>query len=93
MEFQYILGRVLTAEEFRRMVDISPDYLKPILRCASYRSERKTETLGLTWERVDLRAGFIRRREDDSKTGDRRSIPVGCELRDELNGLPLALNS
>jgi integrase len=88
-----ILDRVLTAEEFRRMVNLSPDYLKPIVLCAYYTGMRKAEILGLTWGRVDLKAGFIRLREVDTKTGERRSIPIGRELRDVLQSLPLALDS
>jgi integrase len=88
-----ILDRVLTAEEFRRMVDLSPDYLRPILTCAYYTSMRKAEILGLTWDRVDLKVGFIRLREVDTKTRERRSIPIGRELRNALRGLPLALDS
>ena len=61
-----ILDRVLTDEEFRRMVDLSPDYLRSILTCAYYTSMRKAEILGLTWDRVDLKAGFIRLREIDT---------------------------
>jgi integrase len=88
-----ILDRVLTAEEFQRMVDLSPDYLKPILICAYFTGMRKAEILGLTWDRVDLKAGFIRLREVDTKNKERRSIPLGRELRDVLQGIPLALDS
>jgi integrase len=87
-----ILDRVLTAEEFQRMVDLSPDYLKPILTCAYYASMRKAEILGLTWDRVDLKVGFIRLRQVDTKTRERRIIPIGRELRDTLQSLPLALD-
>jgi hypothetical protein len=43
-----ILDRVLTAEEFHRMVDISPDYLKPTVLCAYSTGMRMAEILGLT---------------------------------------------
>jgi integrase len=84
--------RILTAEEFQRMVDVSPDYLKPVLACAYYPGMRKAEILGLTWDRIDLKAGFIRLREVDPKADERRSIPIGRELRDTLQSLPLALD-
>jgi integrase len=87
-----ILDRVLTAEEFQRMVDLSPDYLKPVLICAYHTSMRKSEILELTWDRVDLKAGFIRLREVDTKTGERRSIPIGREVREVFQGLPRALD-
>ena len=87
-----ILDRVLTAEEFQRMVNFSPEYLKPVLVCAYHTSMRKSEILELTWDRVDLKAGFVRLREADTKTSERRIIPIGRELREVLQSLPLALD-
>ena len=55
-----IRDRVLTAEEFQRMLDASLEYLKPILHCAYHTGMRLGEILELTWDRVDLKAGFIR---------------------------------
>ncbi len=72
-----IRDRVLTAEEFDRMLEASPDYSKPILLCAYYTGMRKAEILHLTWDRVDLKAGFIRLKGADSKTGERCSVPIG----------------
>jgi integrase len=43
-----IRDRILTAEEFHRMLNGSPDYLKPILPCAYYTAMRRGEILGLT---------------------------------------------
>ena len=54
---------------------------------------RKGEILGLTWDRVDLKAGFIRLKGTDTKTGEARSIPIGRELRDVLQSLPIALDA
>ena len=53
---------------------------------------RKAEIVGLTWDREDLKGGFIRLREVDTKTSERRSIPVGRELRDLPQSLPLAVD-
>jgi len=39
-----------------------------------------------------LKAGFIRLKEADTKTGERRSIPIGRELREVLQSLPLTLD-
>jgi integrase len=62
-----IRDRVLTAEEFQRMLDASPEYLKPILHCAYHTGMRRGELLELTWDRVELRAGFIRLKDIDTK--------------------------
>jgi integrase len=72
-----IRDRVLTAEEFQRMLDASPGYLKPILHCAYYNGMRRGEILEWTWDRVDLKAGFIRLKETDIKIDAARSIPIG----------------
>jgi integrase len=87
-----IRDRVLSAEEFQRMVDASPDYLKPVLICAYYTGMRKGEILRLTWDRVDLKAGFIRLKDMDTKTGQGRSIPIGRELLEALQHLPIVLD-
>jgi integrase len=79
-----IRDRVLTAEEFQRMLDASPGYLKPILQCAYYTGMRRGEILALTWDKVDLKAGFIRLKDTDTKTDEARSIPIGRELREVL---------
>ena len=88
-----IRDRVLTAEEFQRMFDASPDYLKPILHCAYYTGMRRGEILALTWDKVDLKAGFIRLKDTDTKTDAARRIPIGRELRDVLSRLPVALDA
>jgi integrase len=54
---------------------------------------RKGEILGLTWDHVDFKAGFIRLKGSDTKTKETRSIPLGRELREVLQGLPIALDS
>lgn len=88
-----IRDRVLTAEEFQRMLVASPEYLKPILHCAYHTGMRRGEILELTWDRVDLKGGFIRLKDTDTKTDAARNIPIGRELREVLMHLPVALNS
>jgi integrase len=88
-----IRDRVLTAEEFQRILDASPEYFKPILHCAYHTGMRRGEILALTWDRVDLKAGFIRLKDSDTKTDAARSIPVGRELREVLRRLPVALDA
>jgi integrase len=51
-----IHDRVLTSGEFQRMLEASPDCLKPILQCAYYTGMRRGEILALTWDKVDLKA-------------------------------------
>jgi integrase len=88
-----IRDRILTAEEFQRMLDASPEYLKPILHCAYYTGMRRGELLALTWDKVDLKAGFIRLKDTDTKTDEARKIPIGRELREVLRRLPVAVDA
>jgi integrase len=88
-----IRDRVLTSEEFQRMLNASPEYLKPILQCAYYTGMRRGEILALTWDKVELKAGFIRLKDTDIKTDTARSIPIGRELREVLSHLPIALDA
>jgi integrase len=93
LDEQNMRNRVLTPEEFQRMVDFSPEYLKPVLLCAYHTGMRRGEILGLTWDRVDLKSGFIRLKETDTKTSESRSIPIGRELSETLRRLPVALDA
>jgi integrase len=93
LEFQNIRDKVLTAEEFQRMLDASPEYLKPILHCAYYTGMRREEILALTWDEVDLKTGFIRLKDTDTKTDEARRILIGRELREVLRRIPVALDA
>lgn len=81
---QNVRSRVLTPEAFQRMLDASPDYFKPVLSCGYYTGMRREEILELTWDRVDLKAGFIRLRATATKAKDARHVPIGRELRKVL---------
>jgi integrase len=45
---------------------------------------RKGEILSLTWDRVDLKQGFILLGEEDTKNGERREIPINGTLKEAL---------
>ena len=87
-----IRDRILTADEFQRMVNASPGYLNPILHCAYHTGIRPGEISELTWEHVDLKAGFIRLKDTDIKTDTARNISIGRELREVARHLPVALD-
>ena len=80
LDEQNLRDRVLTLEEFQRMVDAAPEYLKSMLICAFHTGMRRGEILGLTWDRVDFKVVFIRVKDRDTKTGEARGIPMGREL-------------
>lgn len=77
--------RFLSKEEAQVLVSSSENHLKPIIITALNTGMRKGELLGLTWDRVDLKHGFILL--DKTKNGDRREIPINNTLRSVLQGL------
>jgi len=71
-----VRDRVITYDEFQGLLNHSPEYLKPVLLTAYYTAMRKGEILNLKWDRVDLKAGFIRLKPEDTKTKEGRSVPL-----------------
>ncbi|MBT3226837.1 MAG: site-specific integrase [Deltaproteobacteria bacterium] len=83
--------RVLTDEEFERLLNTSPEHLKPVFITAFFQPMRRREITGLTWDEVDLksRPGFIRlanKRTKGGKSG--RAIALHPRVRETLSRLP-----
>jgi integrase len=57
-------------------------HLKPIVITALNSGMRRGEVLGLKWDQVDLKHGFILL--DITKNGERREIPINSTLRATL---------
>ncbi len=82
--------RFLQSDEEERLISKCEDrltYMKPILICALHTGMRKGEILNLTWDRVDIRRGFIT--VTKTKTGLDRNIPISPTLKRELQLLYL----
>jgi len=73
--------RILSVEEYIRLLDAAPKHLKPILTVAYNTGMRKMEILGLTWDQVDLKKGFIRLKADQTKEKKDKSIPINHHVR------------
>lgn len=48
---------------------------------------RRREILNLTWDRVDLKAGIIHLKAEDTKTDDARFVPLTADLTTQLKDL------
>ena len=75
-----VRDQILDPGQFETLQAHSPAYLRPIILVAYQTGMRRGEILGLTWEKVDLKAGFIRLKADDTKTRESRIIPLSPEL-------------
>ncbi|MCL4322565.1 MAG: site-specific integrase [Deltaproteobacteria bacterium] len=82
--------RYLSEEETERLVNNCDNSLKPIVITALNTGMRKSEILGLTWDRVDLRNRIILL--DQTKNGERREIPVNDTLYRALSGIARRLD-
>jgi integrase len=74
--------RFLSIEECQALINACDSHLRPIVICALHTGCRKGEILGLTWDRVDLKHGFILL--DNTKNGERRETPINATLRETL---------
>ena len=72
--------RVITHEEFERLIEALPDHLKPITKVGYYTGMRVGEILGLTWDQVNMQEGYIDLSAEDTKTSEPRRIYFNDEL-------------
>lgn len=83
--------RFLSLVECQRLIAAAEPHLKPILIFALNTGCRKGEILSLTWDRVDLKHGFIHL--DKTKAGKSRQVPINATLRAALAGLVRRVDS
>jgi integrase len=83
--------RFLNVEECQTLIDCCASHLKPIVTVALHTGMRRGEILGLKWEQVDLKHGFILL--EITKNGERREIPIDNTLMIMFNSMPRGLES
>ena len=86
-------NRTLTEDEYRKLVFHCPPHLKPIVEIAYLTAMRKGEILGLKWEQVDFQNGIIVLEAEDTKTQEKREIPLDENLKDIFRGIPKSIAS
>ena len=77
--------RYLSFDESATLLKACDAHLMPVVTFALNTGCRRGEILGLTWDRVDLKHGFILL--DDTKSGKRREIPINATVRAVLKGM------
>jgi len=80
--------RVLGPDEFEKLRDCCPAHLKPIVTLAYFTAMRRGEILALRWDQVDFKAGVIRLAAGDTKTAERREVPLDEALLAMIAGQP-----
>ena len=78
---------VLSREEFERLVSFLPQHAARIVTTAYYTGMRAGEIFGLTWDRVNLKEGFIDLEPEDTKTSEPRRIYLSPVLKDIFSQL------
>jgi integrase len=86
--------RVLTSEEYVRLLAACPLHLKPIVKVAYYTGMRQGEILALTWGEVDIKnpkKTFIHLQYEHTKTDTARDIPLAPEVVEMFKAMPRGL--
>ncbi len=76
-----VRDEILEPAQFDILQQRSPSYLRPINLVAYQTAMRRGEILGLTWDKVDEKKGFIRLSAEDTKTDEGRIVPLSPELK------------
>ena len=83
---------MLTQKEFTLLYECCAPHLKPVVLTAYYTGMRRAEILKLTWDKVDLKNGFIRLAADMTKTSTARTVPLHPKVIAVLKQLPIGLH-
>jgi integrase len=84
-------NRTLTPDEYPRLIEQCASHLKPIVRLAYVTGMRFKEVLRLQWEQIDFQNAVIVLAATDTKTQERREVPLDVELLSLLQQIPRTL--
>jgi integrase len=80
--------RVLTPDELARLIELAPDWLRPIMILAHDSGMRRGEIARLRWAQVDGKRRLITLRSGETKTNEGRVIPMTDRVYRLLDRLP-----
>ncbi len=66
----------LTDEEYAKLRDALPEYLRPLFVTAYFTGVRLGELLSIEWRQVDWEQGFITLESERTKSGHARVVPI-----------------
>ena len=87
-----IRNRILSVEEYERLLAACPPHTARIMKMAYYTGMRQGEILNLKWDQVDIKQGMVRLRPEDTKTDDARTIPLQPAVIAMLNEMPRTIH-
>ena len=79
--------RYLTEDEIKRLLAVSPSYLKNIIKAALLTGLRKGDLLNLKWSNVDLEKGILSYSEQKKRDRLRMKV-LNSDMVDLLMGIP-----
>jgi integrase len=79
--------RVLSDEEWSKLYQKAKPHIRPVLLTAYQLGQRFSEIVNLTWDRVDMKRGFITLRASDTKTKAARQVPMTPDVKLALQRL------
>jgi len=68
--------RTITIQEYLKLVSTAQDYARPLIILAMNTGMRAGEILNLKWEQIEIKDGFIRLTEKDTKESKAKNIPL-----------------
>ena len=91
----------LTDDQYAKLRDVLPDYLKPLFVTAYFTGVRLGELLAWQWDQVDWAQGFVTLHAGETKSGHARAVPIlSGDMHDWLkwaqewsNGCPQGVQS
>ena len=84
--------RVLTSDEFNRLMDALPAHTRAIVATGYYGGMRKGEVLNLTWDHIDMKSRVISLEASETKDKEARKIPICDALYKILQDIPRAIH-
>jgi integrase len=84
--------RVLSIEEFDRLMKNLPFHTRAIVATGYYAGMRKGEVIKLTWDKVDMKSRIIALDAADTKDREARRIPICDALNKILEKIPKAIH-
>lgn len=84
--------KILSKEQFDRLIECSPRLTKCLLITAFYTGMRRGEILALTWNKVNMERRLICLEAADTKDREPRQIPISEPLYEVLKSIPKAVH-